>query len=37
MLAMHAVAQDIEISPSGIVRVLPKPGRGNGSDDDTAG
>jgi hypothetical protein len=32
MEAMHAAAQDIEISPSGIVKVLPKPG-GNGGDD----
>src|SRR5215831_16332042 len=32
---MQREASDIEVLPSGLVRVLPKPGSGNGSDGDT--
>jgi hypothetical protein len=37
--AIEREMRDIEVSPSGTVRVLPKPGSngGNGQDDDTAG
>jgi len=31
--AMQREMRDIEVSPSGVVRILPKPGGGNGSDD----
>ena len=31
--AMEREMRDIEVLPNGTVRVLPKPGRGNGSDD----
>ena len=35
--AMQREARDIEVLPSGLVRVLPKPSDGNGSGEPTAG
>jgi hypothetical protein len=37
MNVLHREQRDIEVSPSGIVRVLPKPGNGDGSDDEPFG